>query len=62
MVAFVNGGAALGIVLANMLFTAIADAHGWLFTIRLWVVLMAVLILLCVIFLAVWTKVLKQIT
>ncbi len=60
VVAFVNGGAALGIVLANMLFTAIADGHGWLFTIKVWVALMAALILLSAIFLVIWTKFLKK--
>jgi len=57
---FVNGGAALGIVLANMAFTAIADAEGWIFTIRVWIVMMAVAILLSCIFLFIWTKFLKK--
>lgn len=60
VVAFVNGGAALGIVLANMLFTAIADGYGWFFTIKIWVILMAVLILLSGVFLVIWTRFLKK--
>ena len=58
--AFVNGGAALGIVVANMLFTAIADSCGWFFTIKVWIFIMAAAILLCIAFLAVWTRFLKK--
>ena len=58
--AFVNGGAALGIVVANMLFTLIADSCGWFFTIKVWIFIMAAAILLCIAFLALWTKFLKK--
>lgn len=57
---FVNGGAALGIVLANMLFTAIADNNGWLFTIRVWIFMMLGAIILSIVFLFIWTKFLKK--
>ena len=57
---FVNGGAALGIVLANTLFTAIADKNGWLFTIKVWIFVMLGAILLAIIFLCIWTKFLKK--
>ena len=57
---FVNGGAALGIVLANMLFTAIADNNGWLFTIKVWIFMMLGAIILSFVFLSVWTKFLKK--
>ena len=57
---FVNGGAALGIVVANMLFTAIADSNGWLFTIKIWIFIMAGAIILSLIFLSIWTKFLKK--
>ena len=57
---FINGGAALGIVLANMLFTAIADANGWIFTIKVWILMMAGAILLSCIFLCIWSKFLKR--
>jgi len=57
---FVNGGAALGIVLANMLFTAIADKNGWLFTIKVWIFMMAAAILLSIAFLYFWSKFLKK--
>jgi OPA family glycerol-3-phosphate transporter-like MFS transporter len=58
---FINGGAALGIVVANMLFTALADRWGWYFTISVWVILVAVSILLAGIFFVVWTKFLRKI-
>lgn len=32
--------AAFRIVVANMLFTAIADVKGWIFTIRVWIFIM----------------------
>ena len=60
VVGFVNGGAALGIVVANILFTAIADKKGWHATIEVWIILMALSILLAVIFFAVWTRFLKK--
>ena len=60
VVAFVNGGAALGIVVANMVFTSIADSNGWLFTIKVWIALMAIGIVLCAVFLYIWTKFLKK--
>lgn len=56
---FVNGGAALGIVLANTLFTAIADRNGWLYTIRVWIFMMLGTILFSLVFLYKWTKFLK---
>ena len=59
--AFVNGGAALGIVFANTAFTAIADAFGWLFTIKVWIFMLLVAIILSIIFLSIWTKFLKKI-
>lgn len=59
--AFVNGGAALGIVLANMLFTAIADAKGWYFTIFVWICVIAFAILLSLTFFIIWSKFLKKI-
>jgi hypothetical protein len=43
-----------------MLFTAIADGYGWFFTIKIWVILMAVLILLSGVFLVIWTRFLKK--
>ena len=57
---FVNGGAALGIVLANMLFTALADAFGWIFTIKVWIFMLMGAIVLSIIFLSVWTRFLKR--
>ena len=57
---FVNGGAALGIVLANMLFTALADAFGWLFTIRVWIFMILGSIALSIVFLTFWTRFLKK--
>ena len=43
-----------------MLFTAIADVGGWIYTIKVWVVLMAVAILLSLVFLYIWTRALKK--
>ena len=57
---FVNGGAAIGIVTANMLFTALADNNGWHFTIKVWVFMMVGAILLSLVFLYIWTKFLKK--
>ena len=58
--AFVNGGAAFGIVVANMLFTALADSMGWTATIEIWIFLMLFSIVLSVVFLFIWTKFLKR--
>ena len=58
--AFVNGGAAFGIVVANMLFTALADSKGWTATIEIWIFLMLFSIVLSVVFLFIWTKFLKR--
>ena len=58
--AFVNGVAAFGIVVANMLFTALADSKGWTATIEIWIFLMLFSIVLSVAFLFIWTKFLKR--
>jgi sugar phosphate permease len=55
-----NSGAALGIVAANMGFTAIADATDWNITILVWILVMVVSILLIGIFIPMWTKFLKK--
>ncbi len=57
---FINGGAALGIVVANMLFTALADKWGWHFTISIWVILALVSIFFAFVFLCVWNRFLKK--
>ena len=55
-----NAAASLGIVIANMLFTAIADATGWAFTIIVWICIMVCTILMCLLFLPMWTKFCKK--
>ncbi len=51
-----NCMASLGIVLANYVFASLADAYGWEFTTRCWVILTAVALLLALITLPIWKR------
>ena len=58
---FLNAGAALGMVAANLIFTAIADNFGWTVTIISWIGVMAGAVLLSAVFLIIWNKFLERI-
>ena len=55
-----NGMAALGIVLANYVFTRLAEAKGWIFTARCWVVMAAFAWVLSAVTIPVWKKFIKK--
>ena len=61
VVGFLNAGAALGMVAANLIFTAIADNFGWTVTIICWIGVMAGAVLLSAVFLIIWNKFLERI-
>ena len=61
VVGFLNGGAALGMVAANLVFTAISDNFGWTVTIISWICVMSAVILLSAVFLFIWNKFLNRI-
>ncbi len=61
VVGLLNGGAAFGMVAANLIFTAIADNFGWTVTIISWICVMAAVALLSIVFLFIWTRFLKKI-
>lgn len=60
VVGLLNGGAAFGMVAANLIFTAIADNCGWTVTIISWICVMAAVVLLSIVFLFIWTRFLKK--
>jgi MFS family permease len=51
-----NFSASLGVVLANMVFTRIADAYGWVITVRVWFILLALGTLLALIAIPFWKR------
>ncbi len=55
-----NGMAALGIVLANYVFTRIAEAKGWIFTTRCWLYMALGAWMLSLIAIPVWKKFIKK--
>lgn len=55
-----NCMASLGIVVANVLFTAMADAHGWIYTIKSWVILAVVATLLSLLSVPIWKQFVKK--
>lgn len=61
VVGFLNAGAALGMVMANLAFTAIADSLGWYITMISWIVVMLAVTLLSVTVYFVWTRFLNKI-
>ncbi len=54
-----NCTSSLGIVLANVVFPAIAGAWGWNATVIMWVIMMAVAVACTLVHLPIWTKFLK---
>ncbi len=56
----VNFACSLGVVMANMGFTRVADAFGWGVTVKLWFVLILVGFLLCLISVPMWKKFIKN--
>ena len=61
VVGFLNGGAAFGMVAANLVYTAIADNFGWYATMITWIAVTATLLLISVAVYVVWTRFLNKI-
>ena len=55
-----NFAASLGVVLANMVFTRIADAVGWIITVRIWFVILAVGAALALLAIPLWNRFLRK--
>ena len=55
----VNFACSLGVVMANMLFTGVADAYGWGATVKLWFALILLGFFLCLAAVPSWRKFIK---